>query len=465
MRNIEKFIRDNVPRFEEVLCDFLRIPSVSADPRHREDMVRAAEWLRKYLEGIGLDAEVIRPPGSVPAGHPLVYAESEAVPGAPTILVYGHYDVQPADPLEEWSSPPFEPTRRDGYLVARGASDDKGQLLTHVFSTEAWLAVYGKLPVKLKFLFEGEEEIGSATLSAYLRQDPDRLACDCIVISDTAQFSPGQPAITYALRGIAYFQLELEGPKTDLHSGQYGGAVTNPANALVMMLGALVDERGRVAIPGFYEAVRPISEEERQMLGLLPFDEDVFFERLGVDGGSGEAGFTVLERLWVRPSFDISGLTAGYQGAGAKTIIPSRATAKFSFRLVPDQDPKKIALLAEEYLRKICPPGIRMKLALLAQCPALALSLRSPWVDAARRAIEAGFGCPPVFVRSGGSIPIINQLYQSLRAYVLLVGWGQESDNAHGPNERFSLADFHRGIRTSCHLWQELANVEVKDSE
>lgn len=459
MRNIERYIRDNAQRFESALFEFLRIPSVSADPQHREHMVQAAEWLRRYLEGIGLDAEVIAPPPSVPAGHPLVFAQAETVPGAPTILVYGHYDVQPPDPLEEWSSPPFEPTKRDGHVVARGASDDKGQLLTHVFSTEAWLAVQGRLPVNLKFLFEGEEEVGSATLAAYLRQDPQRLSCDCIVISDTSQFSPGQPAITYALRGIAYFQLELEGPKTDLHSGQFGGAVTNPANALVTMLGALVDDRGRVAIPGFYEAVRPIPEEERQMLALLPFDEDVFFGQLGVDEGGGEAGFSVLERLWVRPSFDISGLTAGYQGVGAKTIIPARATAKFSFRLVPDQDPQKIARLVEEYLRRICPRGVRMKLTLLAQCPALALSLRSPWIDAARRAIEAGFGCSPVFIRSGGSIPIVNKLHQSLGAYVLLIGWGQESDNAHGPNEQFSLADFHRGIRTSCWLWQELAGV------
>ncbi len=460
MKAIEKYIRDNLDRFEELLCEFLRIPSVSADGRYRGEMLRAAEWLKTRLQEIGLKSWLITPP-ETSSGHPLVYAEAEKIPGAPTVLVYGHYDVQPADPVEKWHNPPFEPTIRDGYVYARGASDDKGQLLTHVFSVEAWLAVQGKLPLTVKFLFEGEEEIGSPTLAQYLRKGASELGCDCVVISDTAQFAPGQPAITYGLRGIAYFQLELEGPNSDLHSGQYGGAVTNPANALAAMLSSLIDERGRIRIPGFYEKVRPLTDEERQMLGLLPFDEEAFYRSIGVNTGSGETGFTVLERLWIRPSFDISGLASGYQGQGAKTIIPSRAEAKFSFRLVPDQDPARIGELVETYLKQICPPGVRMTLKPLAQCPALALPLSSPWIGAAQRAIEAGFGCAPVFVRSGGSIPIVSQLYQALDAYILLVGWGQEGDNPHAPNERFSLADFRRGLRTSCWLWQELSQVDL----
>ena len=460
MTTIDKFLREHASRFEAELCDFLRIPSVSAKSECRQEMVRAAEWLRRKFQSIGLRAEILLPK-SKPDAHPLVYAQSSPViPEAPTVLVYGHYDVQPAEPLEAWETPPFEPSRRDGFIYARGASDDKGQLLTHVFSTEAWLAVRGSLPINLKFLIEGEEEIGSAGLAALLQEEPERFACDCVVISDTAQFGPGQPAITYAQRGIVYFQLDLEGPHSDLHSGTYGGAVSNPANVLTRMLGAIVDERGRVKVPGFYDDVKPISEEERSMLGLLSFDEDKFFEEIGVSGGSGESGFTVLERLWTRPSFDISGLSSGYQGEGAKTIIPRSASAKFSFRLVPDQDPGKIVQGVKSYLEPMCPPGIRMKLTVLAQCRAFALPIRSPWIDAARRAIEEGFGCPPVFIRAGGSIPIVSALHRALGAYILLVGWGQETDNAHGPNERFSLVDFHRGIRTSSRLWDELSRVK-----
>ncbi len=451
---IEQYLKKHASKFESTLFEFLRIPTVSADPVRKADIAAAAQWLADLLSRLGLNSRLIPT-----AGNPLVYAESPPVPGMTTVLVYGHYDVQPVDPLSEWLSPPFEPTKRDGYVYARGASDDKGQLLTHILSTEAWLATEGRLPIQVKFLIEGEEEVGSAGLAQFLDSDVEQLACDCIVISDTAQFAPGQPAITYGLRGIAYYELKIHGPNRDLHSGSYGGAVTNSANVLAKMLAQIVDERGKIQVPGFYDRVLGLSDRERTQLSLLPFDEKEYWSQLGVDGGWGEAGYTPLERCWTRPAFDISGLTAGYQGPGAKTIIPRMASAKFSFRLVPDQEPEEITRSLETFLQELCPPGVRMELTQLASSPGMVVSLDSPYFDAARAAIEHGFGRPPIFVRSGGSIPIVSKLHQVLKVDVLLLGWGQEDDNAHSPNERFSLADFHRGIRTSARLWRELSRL------
>ncbi len=457
MQSPESYIQANAQRFEQDVCQLLRIASVSTDPAYREEIERAAHWVFDRLASAGLRAELIPT-----AGHPLVYAESPPVDGAPTALVYGHYDVQPADPLELWTSPPFEPAVRDGNLYARGASDDKGQFLTHVFSAEAWLATQGRLPLNLKYLIEGEEEIGSPSLRQFLEDHADRLACDCVVISDGAQFGPNQPAITYGLRGIAYFDLLLRGPARDLHSGTFGGAVTNPANVLARMLAALVDTHGRIQVPGFYDEVLPLSPEERRALASLPFDERKYFEQIGVDGAVGEEGYSILERRWARPTCDINGLWGGYQGAGAKTVLPAEAGAKFSFRLVPRQDPQRIAAAVGDMLQALCPPGIRMELVTQHNSPAVQVSLDSPYVQAAARAIEAVFGKKAVYTREGGSIPIVVDFYQRLQADTLLIGWGLEDDNAHSPNEKLSLADFHRGIRTSARLWQELAAVGPK---
>lgn len=460
MSAIDQYLDTHATRFEEELCEFLRIPSVSADANRKDDMHRAADWVADQLRHIRFAAEVIPT-----AGHPLVYAESPAVPGAPTALVYGHYDVQPPDPLEKWISPPFEPTRRDGNIYARGATDDKGQLLTHIKSAEAWVTVEGRLPLNLKFLIEGEEEIGGHALGRYLAERADRLACNCVVVSDGGQFAPGVPAITYGLRGIAYFELIVRGPDRDLHSGSFGGSVTNPANVLAQILAGLIDQHGRVTIPGFYDDVVSLTARERKEMAALPFDEERYFEQIGVVGATGEEGYTTLERRWARPTFDISGLWSGYQGEGAKTVLPASAGAKFSFRLVPDQDPAKIIAGLKWKLTELCPPGVDLELIDHHGGPGVLVPLESPYMDAAARAIEHAFGRRPVFTREGGSIPIVTAFHQQLKVDTLLLGWGQDDDNTHSPNEKFCLADFHRGIKASARLWEELAKCKILNDE
>jgi len=454
MSSIDQYLQSQASRFEEELCQLLRIPSVSADPDHRDDVCRAADWVAEQFRRLGFSTEVIPTPG-----HPLVYAQSPPVTGAATVLVYGHYDVQPADPLDQWISPPFEPTRRGGDLYARGATDDKGQVLTHVKSAEAWLATEGRLPLSLKFLIEGEEEVGSHGLEQFIAQHARRLACDCVVISDGAQFAPGQPAITYGLRGIACYELLLKGPNRDLHSGSFGGTVTNPANALARMLAALIDDRGKIQVPGFYDDVLALSDRECRELAALEFDERRYLDQVGVEGATGEAGYTLLQRRWARPTCDVNGLSSGYQGTGAKTIIPATAGAKLSFRLVPDQDPQKVTAGLRQRLAEVCPPGIRWELSDLHGSRAVLIPLDSPYVEAAVRAVEQAFGHRPVFTREGGSIPIVAVFHQTLKVDTLLLGWGQDDDNPHSPNEKFSLADFHRGIQASARLWEELSKI------
>lgn len=454
MSAIDQYLESHADRFEDELFEFLRIPSVSADPTRREDMHHAAEWLVDQFRRMRFTTEIVPT-----AGHPLVYAESPNVIGATTVLVYGHYDVQPPEPLEKWTTPPFEPTRRDGHVYARGALDDKGQLLTHIKSAEAWTTVEGRLPLNLKFLIEGEEEIGSHNIEQFLAENAERLACDCVVISDGSQFAPDIPAINYGLRGIAYFELHVTGPNRDLHSGSFGGAVSNPANALTKILAGLIDERGRIAIPGFYDDVVPLTDRERAETAALPFDEAKFFEELGVACGSGEAGYSSLERRWARPTFDVSGLTSGYQGVGAKTVLPASASAKFSFRLVPNQDPEKITAGLKWRLTELCPPGVELELVCHHGAPGVLVPLESPYIEAAARAIAYAFGRRPVFTREGGSIPIVTTFHQQLNADSLLIGWGQEDGNAHSPDEKFSLADYHRGIKASARLWDELSKL------
>ncbi len=466
MQDIDEYLDQHRDQFEDDLFQLLAIPSVSTDSQYQDSVRTAGQWVADQFTSLKFATELIETDR-----HPIVYAESPPVENGPTVLVYGHYDVQPADPLNEWITQPFEPTRRDGNVYARGATDDKGQMLTHVKSAQAWIESQRSLPVQLKFVIEGEEEVGSESLyefldgkyssSASTASNLDRLACDVAVISDTSQFGPGQPAITYGLKGIAYFELRLQGPKQDLHSGTFGGAVTNPANALAKMLAALVDEKGRIQVPGFYEEVTPLVDREREQFEALPFDERGFMDQLGVEGLSGEAGYTTLERRWARPTFDVNGISSGYQGEGAKTIIPGRASAKFSFRLVPNQDPEKIKSGLKSMLRELCPVGIQMELIDLHGCPGVVVPLTSPYMSAAARAIEHGFGRSPVFIREGGSIPVVTAFHEKLGVDTLLLGWGLNDDNTHGPNEKFCLADFHRGIKSSAHLWNEIGKISI----
>ena len=381
MSAIEEYLAEHREAFEDDLCELLRIPSISADSLYKEELLSAARWLHDTFAASGVPVEMIRT-----EGNPIVYAETPAVEGKPVVLVYGHYDVQPPDPVDLWESPPFEPTKRDGNIYARGATDDKGQMLTHVKSVQAWLAAAGKLPLQIKFVLEGEEEVGSKSLPSFLKSHKERLQCDVVVISDTSQFGPRQPAITYGLRGIAYYELILTGPKQDLHSGTFGGAVTNPAVALSRMLAALIDAEGHVQIPGFYDDVTPLSQNEREQLEALPFNEANFFKQVGVEGSWGESGFTTLERRWARPTFDINGLTSGYQGEGAKTVLPSKASAKFSFRLVPEQDPNKITEALKAFLEVHVPAGIKMELVDMHGSPGCVVPLDSPYVTAAAAA-------------------------------------------------------------------------------
>ncbi|MFP6750838.1 MAG: dipeptidase [Pirellulaceae bacterium] len=460
MASLEAYLEEHRDKFEEDLFELLKIPSVSADGAYQQDVARAGQWIADHFQRLGFEVQV-----HPTEGHPIVYAESPPVEGVPTVLVYGHYDVQPPDPMDEWISDPFEPTVRDGNVFARGATDDKGQMLTHIKSAQAWMETAGSLPVQIKYLIEGEEEVGSQNLYKFIEESRQKLSCDIAVISDTCQFGPGQPAITYGLRGIAYFELQLTGPRQDLHSGTFGGAVTNPGIAICQMLSALIDDEGRIQIPGFYDQVTSLEDRERSQISNLPFDERVFMEQVGVEGLSGEVGYTTLERRWVRPTFDINGIWGGYQGEGGKTVLPSKASAKFSFRLVPDQDPDVIAESLEGMLQEICPEGIRMELTSMHGAKGVVVPLKSDYMTAAAHAIERGFGHSPVFIREGGSIPVVSAFHDQLGVDTLLLGWGLDDDNTHSPNEKFSLADYHRGIKASTYLWQELSKITTEEPD
>ncbi len=452
IERVEAYLAVNKRGFENRLKELLRIPSVSAQPDHDADTRRAASFVRDDLRASGIAAELVET-----KRHPIVYGEKLDSPGRPTVLIYGHYDVQPAEPLEPWLSPPFEPTERDGNLYARGATDDKGQMFTHLKALEAWLKTTGGLPINVKVLIEGEEEIGGANLDEFVSKNSEKLACDYVVISDTSQFAPGTPAITYGLKGLAYYELIVQGARSDLHSGMYGGAVANPCNALAVILASLKASDGRISIDGFYDSVVPLADWERAQFAQLPFSEEEYRTSLGVTELVGEAGYTTIERKWARPTCDVNGLYGGYQGPGPKTVLPCKAGAKLSFRLVPDQDPSTIRELFRNHVKKVCPPGVTYEIIDHSGASAVLVSVDSPGVRAASRAIEAGFGKPPVFIRDGGSIPVVGLFKTKLGVDTLLLGWGQHDDNLHGPNEKFSLADFHRGIRANVHLLAELA--------
>lgn len=441
-------------RHLDELAEWLRIPSISSDTSRQEDVQKAAGWVADKFAAAGLKVEMMPT-----KGHPMVIAESPAVEGAPVVLVYGHYDVQPVEPLDQWVSGPFEPTIRDGNIYARGATDDKGQVLTHIQSVCDWLGEGRPLPLQVKFLIEGEEEVGSENLERMLPDLRERLACDCVVISDNSQYADGQPAITYGLRGIATFELTVKGPSQDLHSGSFGGTVMNPAIALSHLLSSMVDADGKIQIPGFYDQVRELSDEEREAWRQLPADDAQYADAIGVDALFGEAGFRTDERRWARPTFDINGLTSGHQGEGVKTIIPSVASAKFSFRLVPDQDPEAITEAVREHLSRHAPDGVRWTLAPDHGAPGMLADTNSPFVRAAGAAIEKAFGVAPVLIREGGSIPIVTRFQEVLQCDCLLIGWGLSDDNPHSPNEKFRVADYHRGIRASADLWEEIGKL------
>jgi len=451
-KDLAEYLADNQKRAHEELFEFLRIPSVSARSEHRGDMQRAAEWLAKSMRDAGLQAEIM-PTG----GHPVVLGEWRgAGKDAATVLVYGHYDVQPAEPLELWETPPFEPTLRGGKIFARGSVDDKGQLFLHVKAIQAHLATRGKLPVNVVVLAEGEEEVGSDNLAAFIENNRDRLAADYVVISDSSMFAPGQPSILSSLRGLAYLEINVQGPSGDLHSGSYGGAVVNPAMALARILATFHDENWHVAIPGFYDQVREWSAAAREQIRSLPFDEDTFRGETGSPALTGEKGFSTLERLWTRPTCEINGLLSGYTGEGAKTVLPAKAMAKVSCRLVPDQTPEEIERLVRAHVERVAPRGVTVTVTPLHGGRPWRAELDGPLFSAARAALASAFGREPVITGEGGSIPVVGDFQRILGTPVLLMGFGLPGENAHAPNEWMSDENFVKGTVAAAMLWEEL---------
>ncbi len=439
----------------EALLELARIPSVSTEPEHAADMVTAAEWIAARLRGLGAtEVEVIRTDL-----HPIVYGRIHEAPGAPTVLLYTHFDVQPADPLELWETAPFEPFLRDGRFVGRGVADDKGQIVMHLAALEAMRAA-GKSPaVNITFVFEGEEEFGSESLFNWIPQNRHRLAADLALISDTGYFEGNVPAITIGLRGIMYAQIDVELSPVDLHSGQYGGSVENPANALARIITALKGPDGRVRIPGFYDDVVPLGDAERAQMAALPFDEEAFREETQVPALVGESGYTILESRTARPTLDVNGIWGGFQGDGAKTIIPAHAHAKVSTRLVASQDPQKVFEALREYVAQVAPPGVKVTTTFIHGGEASLTPIDHPATQAAARAIRAIEGVDPVFIREGGSIPVTAAFDHVLGLPVVLAGFPQPNSNAHAPNEWLDERNFEAGTRIMVRLWDELASV------
>src|SRR6187397_2473995 len=455
MNNVIDFINTNRDRYVEELKEYLAIPSISALPEHAPDVKRAAEWSADEMRRIGMqNVRLIETPG-----FPVVYGDWLGAEGAPTILFYGHYDVQPVDPLDLWESPPFEATIRDGEIYARGSADDKGQVFMHFTAIEAPLKQNGKLPVNLRVILEGEEEVGSANLDNFVKGHKEELAADVVVISDSTMFDRGVPSITYGLRGLVYFQIDLRGTKSDLHSGSFGGAVANPAFVLGQILAQMKDKGGRIKIPGFYDDVRALQDEERAEWKKLPFNETRYRKELGAPKLFGESGYTTLERVWARPTFEVNGLLSGFTGDGAKTVIPATAMAKVSMRLVPDQLPDKVAEQFEAYLKKVAPRTVSVTLTRMHGGRPWMTEFDNKYVRAAGKAIERGFGQAPVFNREGGSIPVVSTFQQELGLPSVLFGVGLPDENAHAPDERLDLGNFHNGIIASAYLYQEISQL------
>jgi len=453
MSDVLKYVDANLGRFRAEMYDFLRIPSVSAKADHNPDMRRAAAWLADRLKEAGLEPSIHET-----GGHPVVLGEWRgAGKGAPTVLIYGHYDVQPPEPLEEWESPPFEPTERNGRVYARGSADDKGQLYMHVKALEAHMKTTGKLPINVVVLAEGEEEVGSVNLVPFVEKNVQRLACDYVIISDSNMYAEGMPSVLFALRGLAYFEIRVKGARSDLHSGQFGGAVANPGNALAKIIASFHDADGRVAVAGFYDDVAEWDEETRDQIRSLPFDEEEYRKELEVDAVAGEKGWSTLERLWIRPTCDVNGLLCGYTGEGAKTVLPGKAMAKVSFRLVPTQTPDKVKKLVEAHLKKVTPPGVTVELVELHGGRPWKTKVQGKLVEAASAALEEAFGAPAVLQAEGGSIPIVVDFEEKLKASALLVGFALPGCNLHAPNEWFALDAFEKGIGALALLYAKLA--------
>ncbi|HXF81855.1 MAG TPA: dipeptidase [bacterium] len=438
------YARDHRARFLEELKALIRIPSISALPAHADDVRRAAEWLHEHLQGLGFASEII----PIEGGHPMVYGEWLQAPGRPTVLFYGHYDVQPVDPLEEWISPPFEPTERGDNLYARGASDDKGQLFAVLKAIESHLRGAGGLPVNVKVLIEGEEEIGSPGVNRWIERRGRKLACDFAWVSDGQLFAPDLPTIVTGLRGLCYTEVEVRGASHDLHSGQHGGAVPNPINALATIIAGLKDRRGRVTVPRFYTPVRDPAPEEKASWERLPFSEEAYLRELGLPSSPGEAGYSILERRWTRPTLDVNGIVGGWTGAGPKTVIPARARAKISMRLVPEQRAKNVFRAFEKRVRRLAPEAVQVDVRLLSGSDAVVIDPSAPPIQAAAAVARELWGAEPVYIREGGSVPIVTQFSRILKVPTVLFGFGLPDDNLHAPNEKFYLPYFYRGIET-----------------
>lgn len=462
MQEVVTYINENRERFLNELLDLLRIPSVSADPTHKDDMIRMAEAVQEHLLKAGADKSKIYET----KGHPIVFGEKIIDPSAPTVLVYGHYDVQPPDPLDLWDSPPFEPVIRkteihpEGAIFARGSCDDKGQLFMHVKAFEA-LTATDMLSCNVKFLLEGEEEVGSDNLEDFCRTYADMLSCDVILISDTSIISNDVPSISTGLRGLSYVEVEVTGPNKDLHSGVYGGAVANPINVLARMIASLKDDKEHITIPGFYDKVQILSEEERSAINAAPFDLQEYKDELKVNDVLGEEGFTTIERTSIRPTLDVNGMWGGYIGEGAKTVLPSKAYAKISMRLVPDQDPDEITQLFIEHFKKIAPPSVKVKVTPHHGGKPAVTPTDSKEYEAASRAMERTFGKVPIPVRGGGSIPIVALFEEVLNVKTVLMGFGLDSDDIHSPNEHYGVFNFYKGIETIPYFYHYYADSKA----
>lgn len=456
MEKIIKYIESNKDRYLEELKDFLSIPSISNEEAHKDDVKKACSWLENHLKVIGLDNVTVYQT----EGHPIVYADClKAGNDKPTVLVYGHYDVQPVDPLDLWTNPPFEPTVKGNKIYARGSADDKGQIFIHIKSIEAHLKNNGKLPINLKVIFEGEEEIGSVNLYKFLDKQKELLKADYVVISDTSMYKDNMPSICYGLRGLCFMQIDITGPNRDLHSGTFGGGIHNPINALSEIISKLKDDENRILIDGFYDDVVALTQKERDEFKRLPFDEKKYKMDLEVEELYGEDGYTTIERVSARPTLDCNGIWGGYQGQGAKTVLPSVAGAKVSMRLVPNQDPDKVAELFEKYIKKIAPKSVKVKVTSLHGGKPSVTAIDTPAIKAAVKALKDAFGVDPVFFKEGGSIPIVNSFNEVLGADAILLGFGLPDDNIHSPNEKFDLNNFYKGISTVAYYYDELSKI------
>ncbi len=455
MQDVIAFIDAQRARFVDDLVLWARIPSVSSDPKHSGDVRRNADHLAAQLRGLGAGRVEIWPT----EGHPAVFAEWLGAPGKPTLLIYGHHDVQPVDPLSEWVSPPFEPTLREGRIYGRGVVDDKGQVYVHVRAIESFLRTVGTLPINVKMIVEGEEEVGSVNLDRLMRDHAAELAADFVCVSDTAMFGRGIPSLCVGLRGLAYVEVTVDGPAFDLHSGTFGGGVRNPINALASMIAGLHDDGGHITIPGFYDAVRPISAAERQEIAGLPFDEQEWLRSTGAPVPWGERGYSTLERVWARPTLDCCGISGGFEGIGAKTIIPARARAKVSCRLVPDQEPDDIARKLERHFQQAAPVGVRVRTEVLHGGRPYLAPIDHPVYEVAKRAFSKAFGKPTVFMREGGSIPFVRTIADATNKPCLLMGFGQPDENSHAPNEWLDLENYHLGIKSAAYLYDELSRM------